>query len=67
VGTYARQVVVRNVTFEVAVRFVWKNADVSGDMDFGDDGELREPEDGAAEDEDGAKHNHGRVREDVVV
>jgi hypothetical protein len=49
------------------VRFVWKNADVSGDMDFGDDGGLREREDSAAEDEDGAKDNHGRVREDVVV
>jgi hypothetical protein len=49
------------------VRFVWKNADVSGDMDFGDDGGLREREDSAAEDEDGAKDNHGILREDVVV
>jgi hypothetical protein len=67
VGTYARQVVVRNVTFEVAVRFIWKNADVSGDMDFGDDGGLRERGDGGREEEDGPEDEHGRAREGVVV
>jgi hypothetical protein len=49
------------------VRFVRKNAYVSGDVDFGDDGGLRERGDGGDEEEDGAKDEHGRVREGVVV
>jgi hypothetical protein len=49
------------------VRFVWKNADVSGDVDFGDYGGLRERGDGGDEEEDRAKDEHGRLRGRVVV